>query len=61
VSRGSFEALAFPGLGVLVAEVLFDVAAADLDRPTAGVAGCDVGAAGGEVRGDEEVVGFDPA
>ena len=57
---GAFGSVAFPGLGVLAAEGLFDVAEADLDGPAAGVAGGHVGAGGGTIGGDEEVVGFDP-
>ena len=40
-------------------EVLFDVAEADLDWPTPGVAGRNLGAAVGEVGGNEEVVSLD--
>jgi hypothetical protein len=43
----------------LPTEVLFDVAEADLDRPTPGVAGRSLGAAVGQVGGNEEVVSFD--
>ena len=41
------------------AEVLFDVAKSDLDGPTPGVAGRNLGAAVGQVGGNEEVVSFD--
>jgi len=34
---GAFGSAAFPGLGGLAAEVLFDVAEADLDGPAGGV------------------------
>src|SRR5665811_1267594 len=54
----AFGSLAFPGLRVLAAEVLFVVAEADLDGPATGVAGGGLGAGGGQVGGDEEVVGF---
>src|ERR1019366_4957283 len=37
-ARCPFRALAFPRLGVLASEVLLDVAEADLDAPTPGVA-----------------------
>src|ERR1035437_8933625 len=57
----AFGSLAFPGLRVLAAEVLFDVAEADLDGPATGVAGGGLGAGGGQVGGDEEVVGFGSA
>ena len=56
---GAFWSLSFPGLWVLSAEVLFDVAKSDLDGPTPGVAGRYLGAGVGEVAGDEEVVSFD--
>ena len=54
-----FGSLSFPGLWILPTEVLFDVADADLDWPTPGVPGRNLGAGVGEVAGDEEVVSLD--
>src|SRR5665647_3915231 len=50
---GAFGSAAFPGLGGLAAEVLFDVAEADLDGPAGGVAGGDLVAGGVQVGGEE--------
>ena len=56
---GALGPLAFPRLGVLPAEVLFDVAEADLDPPAGGVPGDDSGGGGGRVGGEEVVIGLD--
>src|SRR6266702_3439738 len=48
-----------PGLGVLGPGVLLDLFEAALDGPAAGVTGGGLGSGGGQVGGDEEVVGLD--
>src|SRR5438445_13142590 len=57
--RGAFGALAFPALGVLASQILFAVPEGHLDRPSPRVAGGNLGTGGGEVGGEEKVVGLD--